>query len=68
MSGFGMAYIKGAGCAMHPDETDSEVTDEWYIRQGAAYIRDSGDDETCFANDALKPQIMAALAEMRGAK
>ncbi len=68
MSGFGMAHIKTQGMAVHPDSIESDVTDAWYIRQAAAYIIDSGDVDTCFANDALKPKIMEALSEMRGKK
>lgn len=68
MSGFGLAHIKMEGAAWHPDETECDVSDAWYIKQGASYIRDTGDESTYFVRDELKPQIFAALAEMRGTK
>lgn len=55
--------IKKEGAAQHPDEIESEVSDGWYIRQAAAYIRDSGDKDTYFVRDNLRPHIAAALAK-----
>ena len=43
MKGFGLAYLRGEGCAIHPDDfLAGEMPDELYEKFLKAYIRDYG--------------------------
>jgi hypothetical protein len=42
-TGFGLAYVRQEGCAIHPDDTDTDLTEEQYAKQLAAYERDQRD-------------------------
>lgn len=53
-TGFGLAYVKKEGCAMHPDDIDVELSEQEYIKQANAYINDTGDKNACFARDELR--------------
>lgn len=44
-TGFGMAHVKQEGCAIHPDDTDADMTDEQRAAQLAAYSRDQATDK-----------------------
>lgn len=68
MSGtFGLAYIKREGGGIHPDDdcwdADYVMSDERYVKQGAAYLRDSDDDadKINWSRPHLLPKIKAAI-------
>lgn len=48
MNGFGCSYIAREGGAMHPDDVhwdaDYFMSDELYVKQGRAYLKDTGDN------------------------
>ena len=44
---FGGCHLKKEGCAMHPDDTECDLTDVAYVRQLEAYWRETCGDVFC---------------------
>ena len=42
LADFGFAFVKVEGGAVHPDDTEADYSDERYIKQFNAYLRDTG--------------------------
>jgi DNA/RNA-binding domain of Phe-tRNA-synthetase-like protein len=57
LSGFGLAFLKVEGGAVHPDDTEADYSDEAYIRQFNAYLKDTGlskDNTPCSRPELLE--------------
>ena len=46
VTGFGLAYIRKEGAAMHPDDTEAEMGDVFYLKQLQAFKDEHGIEVT----------------------
>lgn len=60
-SGFGLCNIKKEGCAMHPDDIETDLTDAQYERQLRAYLESTGDDINRMV--CVRTNILEAIKE-----
>lgn len=56
--GFGLAYIRQEGCAIHPDDTDADYTDDQYLRQLRAYH----ENNDAFKVPCSRPELLAKVS------
>ena len=57
LDGFGMCNFKKEGCAIHPDDTNANMSDETYLRQLQAYYDWSGEIGT-LSRPELKSRLL----------
>jgi len=61
-TGFGLSYLRQEGAAMHPDDTEREMNDAYYLRQLQAYVDSHGIDETK-KSYCSRPHLLEKLTE-----
>jgi hypothetical protein len=53
------AYLRAEGCAVHPDDTDADLSDDQYFKQLRAYYINYG--SVVFNTPCSRPDQLAAL-------